>query len=264
MYENPPGYEVEQPIDLSKPVSPDAAVSRQTEKPGSERNQPAQKDKQKSARRPQLKLSSVKAENTLPEAVSGMVVVANLQPQTFKSTVARMLHACLEPAHADVRLWDGVGDIDSRGLVIADMPGDLSGGDWRRQSGVAGQLVIPVPDDVQAARAAAWMLDRLEAEGRPKQVESAVVVAIQTGTHRILAREITKYFGQRTAEVVRVKVPGGVVQPEDQSRWEPLATAVLKALKPPVSSSPDRPDVLSSITPDQVAPPGTRRHGKAS
>ncbi|ANN16002.1 hypothetical protein SD37_10350 [Amycolatopsis orientalis] len=252
MSEHPPGYEAEQPVDLSKPVA--YRPPPVPEPPTPARRPEGRKEKQKKA--------PAEAAPAAPEAVYGLVTVANVQPRTFKSTVARKLHAGLEPRHVNVRLWNGVGSVRLDGLVVADMPADPHGTDWRRQSWTADQLVIPVPDDLHAARAAWWMLDRLEAEGRPDLVSTAIVVGIQTGAHRMLGRKIAKTFAARTAEVVRVKLPGGVVPADDEARWEPLVSVVSRALKQ--LSSRSRPTQLSLRTPNQIVHLDSRLHGKAA
>jgi hypothetical protein len=249
MSEHPPGYEAEQPVDLSRPVAYQPPPA--PEPPAPARRPEGRKEKQKKA-----------PEEAAPEAVYGLVTVANVQPRTFKSTVARKLYAGLEPRHVNVRLWNGVGTIRLDGLVVADMPADPHGTDWRRQSWTTDQLVLPVPDDLHAARAAWWMLDRLAAEGRPDLVGTAIVVGIQTGAHRMLGRKIAKTFGERTGGVIRVKLPGGVVPADDEARWEPLVTAVSHALKQ--LSSRSRPAMLPPRTPHQVVQLDSRRHGKAA
>jgi hypothetical protein len=272
MYENPPGYEVEQPIDLSKPVSQETAVS--PEAPPAERRSRSRKPRTPSESSHQdssvatevVKTDADTADAAAPgevvlEAVSGVIVVANLQPLTFKSTVSKMLYAILSPAHGDVRLWNGISGARSGGLVIADMPRGQDGAVWWQQSAMADQLVIPVPDDAQAANAAAWMLDQLESAGRSELARSAVIVAIQTGRHPVLARRITKYFGTRTTELVRVKLPRAIVSTEDRARWEPLATTVLRTLKQRMRS---RLEEAGPAAGSKVVHLDTRRHqGKA-
>lgn len=249
MSEHPPGYEAEQPVDLSRPLTyrPPPA----SEPPAPARRPEGRKEKQKKA-----------LEEVVPEAVYGLVTVANVQPRTFKSTVARKLHAGLESRHVNVRLWNGVGTIGLDGLVVADMPADPHGTDWRRQSWTSDQLVLPVPDDLQAARAAWWMLDRLDAEGRPDLVRSALVVGIRAGGHRMLARKIVKTFGERTAGVFRVKLPGGAAPDGDETQWEPLVAAVSHALKQ--LPSRNRPVMLPQRAPNHVVQLDSRRHGKAA
>ncbi|WP_340687969.1 hypothetical protein LCL61_18445 [Amycolatopsis coloradensis] len=250
MSEHPPGYEAEQPVDLSKPVAyvpiPEPAATADRSEGRGEKQEKAPEE----------------AAPAAPQSVYGLVTVANVQPRTFKSTVARKLYAGLEPRYAGVRLWNGVGSIRLDGLVIADMPADPRGTDWRRQSWTTDQLVLPVHDDLQAARAAWWMLDRLEAEGRPDLVSTAIVVGIQTGRHRMLGRKIAKTFGARTAGVIRVKLPGGVVPADDEARWEPLVTAVSHTVKQ--LSSRSRPSMLPPRAPHQVVQLDSRRHGKAA
>ncbi|MFE5565674.1 hypothetical protein ACFQ68_11845 [Amycolatopsis japonica] len=240
MSEHPPGYEAEQPVDLSKPVAYQPPLAPEPTAPDSKPDEPQEAS----------------------EIVYGLVTVANVQPRTFKSTVARKLYAGLEPTHTNVRLWNGVGAIRLDGLVIADMPADPRGTDWRRQSWTTDQLVLPVPDDLQAARAAWWMLDRLEAEGRLDLVNTAIVVGIRTGASRMLARKIAKTFGRRTAGVIRVDLPGGATPADDESRWEPLVAAVSHALGELTSRS--RPAMLPPRTPNQVVHFDSRRHGKAA
>ncbi|KFU75650.1 hypothetical protein BB31_40260 [Amycolatopsis lurida NRRL 2430] len=171
-----------------------------------------------------------------------MIAVINLQPGSCKTLVAQRLHSVLETTHANVRLGNGSGSPRSDHLVIADMPSDLSGVDWRRQTAAADQLVISVPDDSQAANAAQWLLDKLTTEGRSELAESAIVAAIQTGRNRKLARRILRYFRARKAKVVRIKLRRDSVPNDDHAQWKPLAEAVLRSLQ---GSVPPGGDVVS-------------------
>ncbi|MFC9249879.1 hypothetical protein [Amycolatopsis thailandensis] len=256
MSDHPPGYEAEQPVDLSKPVAPQLARAGEPAKPG---HRPPPADVPAKPPRP-----PAPSTGTLlpPEAVRRVVTVANIRPRTFKSTVARMLYTGLESRHANVRLWNGVGTTACDGLVVADMPADPYGADWRRQSWNADLLVLPIPDDLEAATAAWWMLDQLEAEGRQDLVLAAIVVAIQTGAQRMLARTIVRNFTARTAGVVRVKLPKGIARADDHARWEPLVSTVSMAVRRPAPASraaPRRPAAQS-----QVVQLDSRRQGRAA
>ncbi|WP_410604755.1 hypothetical protein [Amycolatopsis sp. lyj-90] len=164
-------------------------------------------------------------------ALSGLIAVINLQTRSYKSVVSRLLFGAIERSQPGVRLWNGAGDTRPGGLVIGDMPSDLSGADWQRQTALADQLVIPVPDDVLAANAAQWLLDRLAAGGRPDLAEAAVVVAIQTGRDRKLARRIVRHFRARTAKVIRVRLRQDTVPTGNDSLCRPLARAVLREME---------------------------------
>ncbi|MEV7043738.1 hypothetical protein [Amycolatopsis sp. NPDC051061] len=256
MHENPPGYEVEQPIDLSKPII--LTEQADPEPPRAERRAPARKPKAESKPEPP---APAEPEVAAKPVLSGLVAVVNLQPRAGKSLVARMLHSVLRTTHADVQLWNGTEHGRPAGLVIADMPSDLSGADWRRQTATADQLVVPVPDDIQAVRAAWWLLDRLTTEGRAELASAAVVVAIQTGRDRKLARQIVRHFSARMVQVVRVKLPWDTVPTDDHAHWQPLATATVRALEDLGRSEPTA--ARSRATPRRIVPLDVRDYGKA-
>ncbi|WIX98183.1 hypothetical protein QRX60_29405 [Amycolatopsis mongoliensis] len=259
MHENPPGYEVEQPIDLSKPVALAAQVG--TDSPRAERRAAARRPKraQEAPPQPEPAVPPEPAAVAKP-ALSGLVAVVNPQSRAGKSLVARMLHSVIETTQANVQLWNGIGETRPEGLVIADMPSDPSGADWRRQTAMADQLVIPVPDDVQAACAAQWLLDRLTAEGRSGLAASAVVAAIRTGRDRKLARKIVRYFETRTAQVVRIKLPGDTPPADDHGPWQPLAKVALRALERP---GPSERAARPAAGRQRIVPLDVRDYGKA-
>jgi hypothetical protein len=253
MHENPPGYEVEQPIDLSKPVA--LAAKEEAGPPRPERHAAARKSK--NADDPPRPDPPVPAE----PALSGIIAVINLQPGACKTLVAQMLHSVIGTTHANVRLGNGSDRVGSEHLVIADMPSDLSGADWRRQTAAADLLVIPVPDDSQAAHAAQWLLDQLITEGRSELAASAVVAAIQTGRDRRLARRIVRYFRARTAKVVRIKLRRDSVPNDDHTHWKPLAETVLRALQRPAPSGGNA--VSPAAGRQHIVPLDVRDYGKA-
>ena len=210
MHEHPPGYEAEQPIDLSRAVRPDEQVS----------------DDQLGQRGPLRTQQRAAPAGALAVAIPGswLTVVANVKPGTFKTTTVRMLEAVISPVRDDIRFLDGVGH-PVPGLAVADSASDLSGTRWRPGVQAADQLVIPVPDEIGAVRAANWMLDGLESDGRSDLTANAITVVIRTGRDRRLTRQSRAYFGRRTAEVVEI-----APRKEDPSCWVPLAAALLRRL----------------------------------
>ncbi len=199
MHEYPPGYEVEPPVDLSKPVITAATNDRGPD-----------------------------------EVSTTLITVANPKPGTGKSVTARRLHATLADRSEDVVLWTCAphsplpARIPDHSLVIADT-GSEPGGEWRYPAQSADLLIVPVPEEDEAAVAAKWMLDQLVADGHSRLVETAVTAVIRAehGRDRGLARRIHRYFGERTGQVVDLRwtVPPGEMRP-----WQTLGDIVMRPL----------------------------------
>lgn len=256
MNENPPGYEAEQPIDLTKPVIYAAPVGSGTPKP--EHNATAHKPGRDGTA---LQSAPAEAPEVAKPQSPGVVAVINLQPRSYKSVVAQRLYRALARTCEGVQLRSGTGRTESQNLVVVDMPSDVSGRDWRRQSSLADLLVIPVPDDIQAVRAAWWLLDQLAAAGRDDLVSSAVVVVIRTGRDRKLARRTVRHLRSRTAKVVRVDLGAEALPDFELRRWQPLAAAVLRQLRRRVSNEAADAEPAAGTT--QVGAIDVRDYGKA-
>lgn len=211
--EYPPGYEVEPPVDLSRPVI-------------------------------------VAAKDSEPEPMpSGLIAVANPKPGTGKSVTARRLHATLADRSEDVMLWSCAPHnrlppwTPDHSLVIADT-GSEPRGAWRYPAQSADLLVVPVPEEEEAANAAKWMLDQLAADGRFRLVMTAVTAVIRAehGRDRGLARRIRRYFGERTGQVVDLRWTG---PPGETRPWQMLGDIVLNQLTatdlPPAPRATPRP-----------------------
>ncbi|MFE3177891.1 hypothetical protein ACFXPA_22140 [Amycolatopsis sp. NPDC059090] len=215
MHEHPPGYEAEQPIDLTKAVPVDVPAA---EPPS---HQPRPKDPAWLRRR------SVREALTTDVPGSWLTVVANVKPRTYKTTVTRMLETVLGHVRDDIRFVDGARR-PVRGRVIADSPSYPRDTVWQPWVRSASQLVIPVPEDAEAARAAVWMLNHLEAEGLTSLTGGALTVVLRTGRDRRLLRQIRTSLGRRTAQVVTIRPDAK--DPENPEPWVPLATALLARL----------------------------------
>ncbi|HKN51799.1 MAG TPA: hypothetical protein VJX66_04820 [Amycolatopsis sp.] len=209
MHEHPPGYETEQPVDLGRRLAAAPPPDRPKETPKV-------------------------APGPLAVEVPGswLTVIANVKPRTFKTTTARMLEAVLGPVRDDLRFVEGARR-PVHGLVVADSASDPTGAAWRPGIQAADQLVIPVPDDPDAARAAKWMLDELEDEGRFTLTTGAITAMIRTGRDRRFARRARRYFAGRTAEVVEIRP-----RQEDPAPWVPLAEVLLRRLAQQAATEP--------------------------
>ncbi|MER6901693.1 hypothetical protein, partial [Amycolatopsis sp. NPDC000740] len=212
MHEHPPGYEAEQPIDLTKtvhvnvPAEPPAARTPRAKDPA------------------WLRRRSVREALTADVPGSWLTVVANVKPGTYKTTTTRMLETVLGRVRDDIRFVDGARR-PVRGRVIADSPSYPQDTVWQPWVRLADQLVIPVPQDAEAARAAVWMLDHLDAEGLTALTAGALTVVLRTGRDRRLFRRIKTSLGRRTAQVVAIRPSG-----EDPEPWVPVAAALLQQL----------------------------------
>ena len=137
------------------------------------------------------------------------------------------------------------------GTVVMDTGTEMSAGNWQWAVHAADQLVIPLPVDPQAAKAAAWMCDELVRRGFADLVRSAVVVVtvrrakLVSSDRRALLRTIKAYFGCRVAEVLTVAhdprldfnrpVVLSAVEASTRRGWLAVAQAVVRQMsqRPP-------------------------------
>jgi MinD-like ATPase involved in chromosome partitioning or flagellar assembly len=127
-------------------------------------------------------------------------------------------------------------------LVVMDTGDNVRAGAWQWGAHSANQLVIPVPLDPEAARAAAWMCDHLEYSGIGALARGAVVVVTPSvlPAGSLTARRIVDYFRERTAAVLTVprdpRLAGGapagysLVSAKSRRAWTAVAATVAARL----------------------------------
>lgn len=125
-------------------------------------------------------------------------------------------------------------------LVVMDSGSNVRTGAWQWGAHAADLLVIPVPLEPEAVRAAAWMCDHLEDAGLHDLARRAVVIAVPVPGNHEYGRRVLGFFAARTAAVVVVPadrrlaggatVGYGLLSGESRRAWTFAAAAVAGGL----------------------------------